>query len=46
MCKCMKLFGIAINTVSLLKNGMSVYRIDLTSGRHVFGEVRIKRGIF
>ena len=44
--KCTNLFGIASNMVSLLKNSMNMWRTDLTSGKHVFGEVRIKRRIF
>ena len=40
--KCMNLFGIASNMVSLLKNIMDILRTDLTSGKHVFGDVRIK----
>ena len=38
--------GIAGNMVSLLKNSLNMRRTDLTSGKHVFGEVRIRRGIF
>ena len=38
--------GIASNMVPLLNNSMNMWRTDLTSGKHVFGEVRIKRGIF
>ena len=32
--------------VSLLQNSMNTWRTDLTSGKSVFEEVRIKRGIF
>ena len=32
--------------VSLLNNSMNMWRTDLTYGKHVFGELRVKRGIF
>ena len=44
--KCMNMFGVASNMISLLENSMNTWRTDLTSGKSVFGEVRIKRGIF
>ena len=44
--KCMNLLGTASNMVTLLKNSMNVSRTDLTSGKHVLGEVRIKEGYF
>ena len=43
--KCMNTFGVASNMISLLENSMNTWRTDLTSGKNVFGEVRIKRGI-
>ena len=44
--KCMNMFGLASNMVSLLENSMNTWRTELTSGKNVFGEVPIKRGIF
>ena len=44
--KCMNMFGATSNMISLLENSMNTWRTDLTSGESVFGEVRIKRGIF
>ena len=40
------MFGVANNVISLLENSMNAWRTDLTSGKSVFGEVKIKRGIF
>ena len=40
------MFGVASNMISLLENSMNTWRTDLTSGKNVLGEVRIKRGIF
>ena len=44
--KCMNMFGVPSNMISLLENSMDTWRTDLTSSKNIFGEVRIKRGIF
>ena len=44
--KCMSMFGVADNIISVLSKSMEYWRTELSSGGERIGEVNIRRGIF
>ena len=44
--KCLEIFGVADNIAELVKNSMTEWETELTSGNKMLGKVKINRGIF
>ena len=44
--QCMEIYGIASNIITLIKNSMNNWRVELTANNKKLGEVKINRGIF
>ena len=44
--ECLENMGVNDEIISLLKESMRSWRVELTCGKEVLGEVKIERGIF
>ena len=43
---CLTMFKVAVNIHNLIRNSMRSWTVELTSGREMLGDVKIKKGVF